>query len=67
VNQHRLCDECETAAWCSKFGCIPITEEDDTPITTPEEAMGWVPGWGVIAVVTGIVILVMVAAAFGPV
>ena len=24
-----LCDACETAAWCSKNGCIPVSDESD--------------------------------------
>jgi hypothetical protein len=23
-----LCDACETAAWCSKNGCIPVTQPE---------------------------------------
>ena len=31
-----LCDACETAAWCSKNGCIPISNEPHpAPLTWP--------------------------------
>lgn len=66
--KHNLCDACETCAWCSKFGCIPLTpvepaEQDEPTCWDVIRAMYARYTWSCIGAGVGIAAAAMFAAA----